>query len=601
MPEQLSAEAYETRRAALVRELGLMDDDGNQEAYDRIARLAKRIFGTEIVLITFMDSDRQWFKSHLGTDMTENRRDQTFCTHTIADKKTLVVEDASTDPRFRANPFVLGGPKIRFYAGEPLNTHDGHPVGTICLVDHHPRQFPEEDRNTLRDLAELVMTQVRADRDLTYRDAATKMPNRIQFFADLRDISRVAGGGSRWVVVVELTGLPEANEAVRALGLGYFYDQIIHGASVLRSSLPNHTIYHVGPTHLAFCLDGAADATATLNQMSVELREPFATSSGIPAKLGPGFGARRLAGKDLGSPDVLRTLLQAAREARDKGQGVALYDPIADAAQKRAYSLVVEMPRALAENELFLMYQPRIDAKTGGCDSAEALLRWKHPVHGLVSPGEFLPLITKTPLIQDLTNWVMHAVCRQLVAWASAGILLRCSFNISARNLEEEGFVDRLADAVAEHGLTAEQLEVEVVEDVSVMENDQILSRLNAIRDLGVTIAVDDFGTGYSNLAYLLELPASVLKLDRSIVAGILTKRSYATATRSIITMGHQLGYRIVAEGIETEEIRERLIKWGCDELQGYLFSKPLEPPAFEQWISSSYASETVLDEPQHP
>lgn len=588
MPENLSPEAYEIRRAALVRELGLMDDDSNQEAYDRIARLAKRMFGTDIVLITFMDSDRQWFKSHLGTDMTENRRDRTFCTHSIADNKTLVVEDVSNDPRFRHHPFALEGQKICFYAGEPLNTHDGHPVGTICLVDHHPRQFSEDDRNTLRDLAELVMTQVRADRDLTYRDAATKMPNRIQFFSDLRDISRVESDSGRWVVVGELIGLPEANEAVRALGLGYFYDQIIHAASVLRSSLPNHTIYHVGPTHLAFCLDGAADATAILKQISFEVRAPFATSSGIPAKLAPGFGARRLSGTDLSSPDVLRTLLQAAREARDSGKGVALYDPIADAAQKRAYSLVSEMPRALAENELFLVFQPRIDTKTGGCHSAEALIRWKHPVHGLVSPGEFLPLITKTPLIQDLTNWVIHAVCRQLVTWASAGIQISCSFNISARNLEEERFVDRLAAAIAEHGVKAEQLEVEVVEDVSVMENDQILSRLNAIRDFGLTIAIDDFGTGYSNLAYLLELPASVLKLDRSIVAGILTKRSYATATRSIITMGRKLGYRIVAEGVETEEISKRLIKWGCDELQGYLFCKPLEAASFERWLSVS-------------
>jgi EAL domain-containing protein (putative c-di-GMP-specific phosphodiesterase class I) len=594
MPEQLSPEAYETRRAALVRELGLMDDDGNQEAYDRIARLAKRIFGTEIVLITFMDSDRQWFKSHLGTDMTENRRDLTFCTHTIAQKETLIVEDASSDPRFRDNPFVLGGPQIRFYAGEPLNTHDGHPVGTICLVDQHPRQFSEEDRNTLRDLADLVMTQVRADRDLTYRDAATKMPNRIQFFADLRDVSRVRSDEARWVIVVELIGMPESNEAVRALGLGYLYDQITHAAKALRSSLPDHTIYHVGPTHLAFCLAGENDAVTTLSMLHSQLHVPFATSSGIPAKLTPGFGARKLAGAELGSPDVLRTLLQAAREARDYGKGVALYDPVADAAQKRAYSLVTEMPRALAVNELFLVYQPRINAQSRRCDSAEALLRWQHPVHGLVSPGEFLPLITKTPLIQDLTDWVLRAVCRQVSAWHSAGVDMRCSFNISARNLEEDSFVERLADAIAAHGINAERLEIEIVEDVSVMEDDNILSRLNAIQDLGVTIAIDDFGTGYSNLAYLLELPATVLKLDRSIVAGVLTKRSYATATKSIIAMGHQLGYRIVAEGIETDEIRDRMVEWGCDELQGYLFSKPLEVVAFERWLPNCSSSNSI-------
>lgn len=585
MPEQLTAEAYEKRRAALVRELGLMDDDSSQDAYDRIARLAKRIFGTEIVLITFMDSERQWFKSHLGTNMAENRRDHTFCTHTVAQRKALVVEDASTDLRFRNNPFVLGGPQIRFYAGEPLSTHDGHPVGTICLVDHRPRKFSQEDQDTLHDLADLVMTQVRVDRDLTYRDAATKMPNRIQFFADLKGLSRVQVDESRWVVVVELVGLHESNEGVRAFGLGYLYDQIAHATALLRSMLDNPTIYHVGPTHVAFCLDGDRDAVAILDRVAAELRKPFSTSSGIPAKLAPGCGARNLQVNELGSPDVLRTLLQAAREARDNNRGVALYDPAADAAQKRAYSLVVQMPRALAEDELFLVYQPRIDARTGRCSGAEALLRWRHPSLGIVFPGEFIPLITKTPFIRDVTIWVMKNVCKQMAAWNNAGLPIRCSFNISARNLEEEDFVDQLAQAIEANGIKPGQIEVELVEDVSVIEDATILARIGAIHRLGVTIAIDDFGSGYSNLAYLLELPATVLKLDRSIVSGILAKPSYATAIASIIAMGHQLGYRIVAEGVETEEIREQLVGWDCDELQGYLISKPVDVVGFEDWI----------------
>lgn len=347
MPEQLSAEAYERRRAGLVKELGLMDDYGSQEAYDRIARLAKRIFGTEIVLITFMDSERQWFKSHLGTDMTENRREQTFCTHTIAQKTSLVVEDATKDLRFRDNPSVTGGPLIRFYAGEPLNTHDGHPVGTICLVDPRPRTFSPEDQDTLRDLAEQVMTQVRVDRDLTFRDAATKMPNRIQFFADLKTFSRAHEDNGQWVVVVELAGLQESNEAIRALGLGYLYDQIAYATNELRSLLGRHTIYHVGPTHLAFCLSSDEDALTVLSDITAALRKPFVTASGIPVKLSPGCGARKLIGSELDSPDILRTLLQAAWEARANGRGVALYDAVADAAHKRAYSLVAELPRHL--------------------------------------------------------------------------------------------------------------------------------------------------------------------------------------------------------------------------------------------------------------
>lgn len=228
MPERLSLEAYEHRRAGLIRELGLMDEAGSQEAYDRIARIAKTVFGTDIVLITFIDDDRQWFKSHIGTDMTENRRDHTFCMHAMAAKRVLVVEDATRNPRFQDNALVTGPLHVRFYAGAPLLTHEGYPVGTLCLMHKRPRGFSHEDRDTLQVLADLVMTQVRVDRDLTYRDATTKMPNRIQFFTDLTELGRTHAAESKWVVVVELIGvqtrlLPKTIPYVRGYRIGFMH------------------------------------------------------------------------------------------------------------------------------------------------------------------------------------------------------------------------------------------------------------------------------------------------------------------------------------------------------------------------------------------
>lgn len=585
MREGPSPESYELRRTGLVRELGLMNNDGSQDAYDRIAGIAKRVFVTDIALITFVDGDRHWFKSRLGTDLTQTPCAQSFCTHAMTAKQVLVVENALDDPQFHDNALVVGAPHIRFYAGTPLLTHEGYPIGTICVMDKQPRRFEHEDQYMLQALADLVMTQMRVDSDLTHRDTATNMPNRIQFFTDLAEFGRTHEAQDKWVVLIELMGMHEANDAVRALGLGYIYDQIAHSAERIRFTVDNATVYHVGPAHLAFCLDKDKDALQILDSVVARLRQPFITSSGIPAKLAPGCGARNMTGAELFAPEVLRTLLQAAREARDSPRGVALYDPIADGAHRQAFSLVVEMPRALSADELFLVYQPRVNAQSELWEGAEALLRWRHPSLGVLTPGNFLPLITKTPLIRDVTDWVMDALCRQLGSWQAENLNLRCSFNVSARNLEEDDFVERLACVMAEHAVDPRWLEIEIVEDVSATENETILSRLIAIRDLGVTIAIDDFGSGYSNLAYLLELPATVLKLERSIVAGILTKPSYATATASIIAMGHQLGYRIVGEGVETDDIKEKLVQWGCDELQGYLFAKPLEAEAFKQHL----------------
>lgn len=577
-------DAEERRRVELVRDLAVMDDDRSQEHYDRIARLAKRLFDVDIVLITFVDSDRQWFKSHLGTAETENARALTFCTHTVAQGATLVIHDAAQDPRFATNPWVVGAPYIRFYAGAPLLAHDGQAIGTICLADCRARHFAIEDRETLQDLAAMVMNQVRLDRGLTYIDAVTHLPNRVRFSDDLRDRMNSPRPERDWAVMVELMGLHEANEAARALGLPYFYDHLTHATQIIHAALGETRIYHIGPTHLAFFAPTETDIFPLLQTLQEGLRNPFVTTDNIPARLQPGCGVRRLTRGETTAAEVIRTLLLASSEARKNGVGIALYDPASDAAHQRSFLLLTEFPRALEKGELFLVYQPRIDARSGRCIAVEALLRWRHPIHGVVPPIEFLPLIAKTGLIRDATQWVMHSAMKQVADWNARGIAVGCSFNISAINLEEQDFADRIAEAMSESGIDAASLEIELVEDVSLLHDDASLDQLRRIHALGITIAIDDFGSGYSNLAYLLELPATVLKLDRSIIAGVLRTKSYATAVASIITMAHQLGYSIVAEGIETVEIRDALQAWQCDELQGYLFSPPLEAAQFEAW-----------------
>lgn len=574
----------ECRRVAVVTEMALMNNARNQEAYDRIAHLAKRVFGTEIVLITFIDANTLWCKAALGLDVVSYPREGTFCTHVVASSEILVVEDALKDPRFERNPYVLGEPHVRFYAGHPLVTHDGHVIGTMCLVDPSPRTFSADDLATLADLAALVMTQVSVDNDLTYRDATTRLPNRIQLFADLQSHAARFPGVERSVAAVELMGLLESNEAIRAVGINYLYDQMAHAVDVLRQVLPPGTvIYHIGPTHLAFCLEEHENELATLDRVEHALRAPFITPLGIPSNLEPGCGLRRFTTAELATPDTHRTLLQTAREARLSARGVAIYDPEHDAADQRAFFLILDLPRAIADGELSLVFQPKV-ASFGGCAGVEALLRWHHREFGFISPGEFLPHVDKTGLIREVTDWVMHAVCRQLAQWRRQGLDLHCSFNVSVKNLNERDFADRLQNTAQAVGVPLNRLGIEVVEDVMLLCNGEVTTTLHNLRDFGVTIAIDDFGTGYSNISYLLQTPISVIKIDKSLIVGVVDDPTYATVVAGVVQVAHQLGFRVVAEGVETPQVDAAIRSFGCDELQGYYHAKPMPADEVLAW-----------------
>ena len=585
------------QRLEVVYDLAVMDDTSNQEAYDRIARVAKEVFDVPVALITFMDGQRQWFKSHLGTDRQENTPEQSFCRVPIATGKTTVVENALNDDRFCGLQDVIGGPLLRFYAGAPLMTHDGFALGTLCLFDVEPRSFTPDQVRMLEDLAAMVMIQVKSDRAIGRVDPLTRLPNRIQFLLSLQDMVRIDPGSSCWIVLVDVIDNRDANDVIGALGIDFYNEQVRHAAGILQRHVPDSAIYHIGGAYLAFMLDAAkGDPQALIRQLDTDLRAPLVTSRGTPSALNPCFGIRAAGLMEMSSPDVLRTVLSAAREARLSERLFATYNSDNDNAQKRMYSLVSDLPEALrSQDQLYLVYQPRIDVASGQCISAEALLRWNHPHWGPVSPAEFFPLVEKTGLILEVTDWVMRSVMRQIAAWQTTGIDLCCSFNISSKNLFEDDLVSRLAEVLKATGIHPSKVEVEVVEDMN-LDNSHIASeRLQQIRDLGMSVAIDDFGSGYSNLAYLLSLPATSLKIDRSLIAQALTDHNAAVTVPTVIKLGHDLGYHMVAEGVERVETFEQLRQWGCDEVQGYLFGRPMEPKAFETWFAASHQPALAL------
>ena len=272
----------------------------------------------------------------------------------------------------------------------------------------------------------------------------------------------------------------------------------------------------------------------------------------------------------------------AMYHAKELGRNnVQYFTPAMNAAVSERLSLENDLHRALRNGELTLHYQPQVRAGDGTSFGVEALARWSHPVLGDISPLRFVPIAEESGLIETLGNWVIEEACRQLAAWRAEGIAgIRMAVNLSAQQLRSPSLVASVAALLKRHGLQGADLELEITESAAMENPAQAIVRLQALRDLGVELAIDDFGTGYSSLAYLKRLPIQVLKLDRTFVRDIETDPSDAEISAATLALAHNLGLKVVAEGVETEAQRAYLNQHGCDFMQGYLFSRPL--PAAE-------------------
>ncbi len=252
--------------------------------------------------------------------------------------------------------------------------------------------------------------------------------------------------------------------------------------------------------------------------------------------------------------------------------------------------------RALASGELELFYQPKVDARTGRLAGAEALLRWRHPQRGMVSPAEFIPVAEETGLIVPIGAWVIREACRQAAVWQRDPHLrgMRVAVNVAARQFRDPRLYATVRSALDESGLDSYGLEIEITE--GTLMNDTKVGRalLDDFKALGIWIALDDFGTGYSSLGYLRRFPIDTLKIDRSFVKDLLTDPGSAAITGAIVAMANQLHLNVVAEGVETREQLEYLAGIGCAEIQGYFFSPALEPRAFEKWAAGRVAHGTL-------
>jgi len=255
-----------------------------------------------------------------------------------------------------------------------------------------------------------------------------------------------------------------------------------------------------------------------------------------------------------------------------------------------------DLETALAENQLYLNYQPQVAIASHYLAGCEALVRWRHPEQGIISPGIFIPLAEKVGLIDRLGEWVIQSVLQQCHQWQCLGLpTLRVGINISAQQFHGEGLLNTLKSGVEKYNLPSGQLEVELTETLLVKNVEESIQQLQSLRDQGFKVAIDDFGTGYSSLSYLQRFPFDVLKIDQSFVRDIDQNAKNETITASIINLAHQLDLEVIAEGVETWAEYNMIANLGCDELQGYLFSRPLSTEDFTELLRQG------LDHPLTP
>jgi diguanylate cyclase len=339
-----------------------------------------------------------------------------------------------------------------------------------------------------------------------------------------------------------------------------------------------------GGDEFVLVLPGASD-TAAIEVASAVCRRmavPF-TLSGKEHFLGASIGIALAPVHGNSRIDLLRHADMAMYTAKDAGRGRhAMFEEPLDARLLERSALLADLRQAVARKELVLHFQPRVCVADGSIVSAEALVRWRHPVRGLVQPGVFIPLAEESELIEVIGLWVIRAACAQLARWRREGMpLQRLSVNVSPRQLQSGRLLEEVEAALVQHGVPWNMLELEVTESLLVGDARSASEQLSRLRERGVLIALDDFGTGYSSMATLRNLPIDVMKVDRAFVQDLSDDPSALAVTRAILTLAQALGKHTVAEGIETQAQADTLRQLGCDEFQGFLFSKPVPAKEF--------------------
>ncbi|MFQ2859691.1 EAL domain-containing protein [Aeromonas caviae] len=459
--------------------------------------------------------------------------------------------------------------------------------GEYCVVDAQGRgrhlevtrvEVPDDEGNSLgiltlsRDITGLRTTQAQLQQEQHY-DSLTGLLKLSHFL----QTSRHLGARKANLLLVDLQHFREINDRFGIRVADRLLSQVAR--RLQRLAPPQSLLCRVAADDFALLLpELPLSLDAWSRNLQQELMTPYQVEEHriqIPVFLGIAHGKAKDAERLLSHAEA------ALAQGKRQQQHCTLFDPALDAKLKRRQLIAAQLPLAIKSAELTAVYQPIICTHSNRLHGAELLCRWPHPEFGMISPDEFIPLAEELGLIGQLGQLMLELGCAQLARWQVAAPDLVLSINLSPLQFRDPELCPQIFDCIARHGLAPWQLELEITEGVLMENADEIESNLASLIEAGFQLAIDDFGTGYCSLAYLPRLQVATLKLDKSFTQGLATNQATTAIVRSVIGLGHELGIKITAEGVETPEQQAWLVQVGCDRLQGYLFSRPLPPAEF--------------------
>ena len=576
-----------------------------------MCRVAVEHGGYRLALVNYADHDEGRSvrtMAHYGADngfieslhltWADTERGQGTVGTAIRSGTHCIFRSVSDDPRFR--PWREEAIKRGFLSliSLPLRVEDAV-IGTFTLLAGEEDAFDEAEVALLDEVASdlsfgisVIRARIRqveaeqlAKRALTH-DAVTGLLNRTAFLAELSGVIRANAQKPEpiTVLVVRLNRLQEIYD-------GFGYDpgfEVLRefGSRLKRVLHPDVTMARMQSDEFGVFLPAydAHAAAIVAGKLQTALREPVSLGQ-IAIDVSATIGSSFYPGHGDDAEMLSRRAAIAAREGARKDVAYYAYRGTSQRENPERLALAAELRRAIDRHELILHYQPKNDLKTGRIVGSEALVRWMHPTRGMIPPVQFIPLAEETGLIRKMTYAILETAVRQQHAWMRQGYKVPMAVNLSVRNLYDPRLIDVFTELITTWGIEAGLIDFEITESALVDDPETAKQVLSLICKQGASIYIDDFGTGYSSLNYLVSLPVHFLKIDRSFVTQMKSSKEAHAVVASVISMAHNLGLQVVAEGVEAKAEADTLETLGCDLAQGYLFHKPLPPSEFEKLL----------------
>lgn len=460
-------------------------------------------------------------------------------------------------------------------------------------------KVPMMHRDEIGELAETIdhMRQHVGEREdeilkLAYADTLTGLPNRALFDDRLNQTVAIGTRNDEpfAVMILDMDRFKYINDVLGHESGDFVLQEV---AKRLKTTLrQSDTVARLGGDEFALLLQNITeeDILAAVDRVAAVFDEPV-TLNNQPIDIGCSIGIARYPEHGADASTLLRRADMAMYSSKRSDTVYAFFDPNCDEHREEHLSLLSEIKRAIEKDELQLFYQPKVTFQDSSVLSVETLLRWQHPSRGLIPPDEFIPFAEQTGAIRLITRWLIAKAVTQARSWIDQGLMIKMSLNISARDLLDSDFSSYVDKRLRESGVEPSMICMEITE--SALMEDPIKARrtVEELHNLGLSISIDDYGTGYSSLAYVKNLPVNELKIDREFIKNMIENKEDVAIVRSTIELGHNLGLKVVAEGIERAEEMQMLKDFGCDQAQGYLISKALTATDMENWISRNQAN----------